>query len=932
MGKSLVIVESPAKARTINKYLGKDFIVKSSVGHVRDLPVSGSGRKVDPKARAKAAAITRKLPPAKRAAHRKKQSQKALIARMGIDPDKNWKASYEILPGKEKVVDTLVRLAENADEIYLATDLDREGEAIAWHLREVIGGKASRYKRVVFNEITKSAIEAAFESPGKLEMSRVNAQQARRLLDRVVGYMVSPLLWAKVARGLSAGRVQSVAVRLLVEREREIRAFVPDEYWEVYAQTLTASGEPIRLQVVKQRDETFRPTSQAETDAALAVLRAQSLEVVKREAKPTRTKPSAPYITSTLQQAASTRLSFSVKKTMMLAQRLYEAGHISYMRTDSTNLSSEAVGACRDFISSEFGDRYLPEAPLVYSSKEGAQEAHEAIRPSDVAAGPASILGLERDQERLYELIWRQFVACQMPPAEYLSTTLTVSAGDFELRTRGRILQFDGFTRAQPPAKSAQGDTTLPDVNEGEALRVTELEPMQHFTKPPPRYSEASLVRELEKRGIGRPSTYASIISTIQDRGYARLENRRFYAEKMGDVVTERLVESFSDLLDYGFTAQLEESLDEIARGEADWKEVLDEFYADFRRKLDQAGGEDGMRRNEPTDTDIECPQCGRNMQIRTASTGVFLGCSGYALPPKERCKSTINLTAGEEAIAVGEQEDDEAESRLLLKRRRCPRCDTSMDSYLIDEDRKLHVCGDNPDCPGFQVEHGKFAIKGYDGPVLECDKCGVEMQLKTGRFGKYFGCTSDDCKNTRKLLRSGEPAPPKADPIPMRHLACQKCDDFFLLRDGAAGIFLAASQFPKHRETRAPLVEDVVAVADQLDPKFAYLTRAPQTDPTGNKAKIRFLRKTREQYVMTEVDGKATGWKAFYNDGKWVEQIPEAHRTRKPRKQVKKKRTAKKSRKKKTARKASGSESSGRKKAPAAAKSSASLKRRAAR
>jgi len=934
MGKSLVIVESPAKARTINKYLGKDFIVKSSVGHVRDLPVSGSGKKVDPKARAKAAAYTRKLPPAKRAAHKKKQAQKALIARMGIDPEKDWKATYEILPGKEKVVAELTKLAKSADAIYLATDLDREGEAIAWHLQEVIGGDADRYRRVVFNEITKSAIEAAFEEPGSIEMSRVHAQQARRFLDRVVGYMVSPLLWSKVARGLSGGRVQSVAVRLLVEREREIRAFDPEEYWEVYADTTiapgaSAEGEALRLQVVKQAGEDFRPTSEEQTEVALEALRAASLEVVRREDKPTKTKPTAPYITSTLQQAASTRLSFSVKKTMMLAQRLYEAGHITYMRTDSTNLSAEAVAGCRDYILNELGERYLPEEALSYASKEGAQEAHEAIRPSDVAATPGSLAGLESDQERLYTLIWRQFVACQMPPAEYLSTSVAVQAGDFELRTRGRILQFDGFTRIQPPAKSAATDAVVPDVQVGDSLRPGEFDPRQHFTKPPPRFSEASLVRELEKRGIGRPSTYASIISTIQDRGYARVENRRFYAEKMGDVVTERLVESFADLLDYGFTAQMEESLDRVATGDAAWKQVLNEFYADFRKQLRVAQSDKGMRLNEPTDTDIPCPECGRHMQIRTASTGVFLGCSGYSLPPKERCKSTLNLTPGEEAIAVGE--DEEEESKLLLKRHHCPLCETSMDSYLIDEARKLHVCGNNPDCSGFEVEPGEFVIKGYDGPVLECDKCGEEMQLKTGRFGKYFGCTADDCKNTRKLLRSGQPAPPKADPIPMPHLLCEKCDDFFLLRDGAAGIFLAASQFPKYRETRAPLVEDVIAVKDKLDPKFEYLTRAPVQDPDGNKATIRFQRKTREQYVMSEVDGKATGWRAFYQDGKWVQQIPEKKAPRRKKAAAKKK--GRKTAKKATARaKPASKVSAGRKKAPATAKASSGRKRSAAR
>lgn len=931
MGKSLVIVESPAKARTINKYLGRDFVVKSSVGHIRDLPVSGSGKKVDPKARAAAAAKTRKMPPAKREKHKKAQAKKALFARMGIDPEKGWAANYEILPGKEKVVSELKKLAKDADQVYLATDLDREGEAIAWHLREVIGGDDARFKRVVFNEITKGAIQQAFEDPGELDLSRVNAQQARRFLDRVVGYMLSPLLWAKLARGLSAGRVQSVAVRLIVEREKEIRAFEPEEFWEVHADTRTAKKEALRLEVAKQAGENFRPTNEEQTNAALRLLEVADYVVSERKDKPTKTRPSAPYITSTLQQAASTRLGFSVKKTMMLAQRLYEAGHITYMRTDSTNLSAEAVATCRELIGADYGPRYLPEAPNSYSSKEGAQEAHEAIRPSDVTVKPGSIKGLERDQERLYDLIWRQFVACQMTPAEYLSTNLTVRAGDFELKTRGRILVFDGHTAAQPPTGKGDGNVALPDVQVGDALALEQLDPSQHFTKPPPRFGEASLVKELEKRGIGRPSTYASIISTIQDRGYVRLENRRFYAEKMGEIVTERLVENFGDLMDYGFTAALEEALDEVAVGDKEWKKVLGDFYEDFRAKLAAAEDKDGgMRSNDPTDTDIPCPRCGRPMQIRTASTGVFLGCSGYALPPKERCKSTINLVPGDEVEAVADDEEaGEEEARRLLEKRHCSRCGTAMDSYLVDESRRLHVCGDNPDCPGYEVEHGTFQIKGYDGPVLECDKCGEDMQLKSGRFGKYFGCTSDDCKNTRKLLRNGEPAPPKVDPIPMEHLRCEKCDDFFLLRDGAAGIFLAASQFPKHRETRAPTIEEIRSVEEKLDPKYKYLASAPLTDPDGRPAIVRFSRKEKEQYVTSEQDGKTTGWRAHYRDGQWVEERPPAKPARKAARVkggARKKAAARKPAKRK---KAAAKKKSGRKKA--AAKSTKASKKKAA-
>jgi DNA topoisomerase-1 len=869
MGKTLVIVESPAKAKTINKYLGNQYVVKSSVGHIRDLPTSGSAQKSDPKERAKQAALTRKLSPEQKVEHKKRKQKEQLIARMGIDPNKDWSAHYEILPGKEKVVDELRKLAKSADQIYLATDLDREGEAIAWHLREAIGGDDSRYRRVVFNEITKKAINEAFEKPSDLDLNRVNAQQARRFLDRVVGYMVSPLLWEKVARGLSAGRVQSVAVRLVVEREREIRAFIPDEYWELHADAQTQGDKAVRLEVVKQAGAAFKPTNEDQAMAAVKALQSASYEVVNREDRPTSSKPSAPFITSTLQQAASTRLGFGVKKTMMLAQRLYEAGYITYMRTDSTNLSNEAVDAAREFIGSQFGGEYLPPQPIRYSSKEGAQEAHEAIRPSDVNVTSDSLNGVDADAVRLYDLIRNQFLACQMTPARYLSTRVTVKAGAYELTTKGRVLQFDGYTRVMNFRGKSDEDQILPDMQVGESLTLKALDPSQHFTKSAPRYTEASLVKELEKRGIGRPSTYAAIISTIQDRGYVEVQNRRFYAQKMGDIVTDRLAESFPDLMDFSFTARMEEKLDDVAEGDINWKDLLNNFYTQFESELEAAQSADGgMRANDPTETDISCPACQRPMMIRTATTGVFLGCSGYALPPKERCKTTINLIPGDEVVAV--DADDEAESRLLLEKHRCGKCGSSMDSYLIDEKRKLHICGNNPDCDGFEVEEGNYRIKGYDGPVVECDKCSAEMHLKTGRFGKFFGCTNSECKNTRKLLKNGEVAPPKMDPVPMPELKCQKVDDTYILRDGASGLFLAASQFPRNRETRAPLVKELIPHKNAIDPKYHFLMEGPQQDEQGNPAQIRYSRKTKEQYLMTEVEGKATGWRAYFTNGMW--------------------------------------------------------------
>ncbi len=870
MAKNLVIVESPAKAKTINKYLGKDFIVKSSIGHIRDLPVSGSGEGVDGKARAKAAAETRKLGLTQKIAHKARKAKEQLVARMGIDPDKKWKANYQILPGKEKVVSELKKLAETSDRIYLATDLDREGEAIAWHLQQAIGGDPERYHRVVFNEITKKAIEASFAKPGKLDMKHVEAQQARRFLDRVVGFMVSPLLWAKVARGLSAGRVQSVAVKLLVEREQEIRAFIPEEYWELFADLLAAKlKEPLHFQVISQKGKEFKPVSEVQTRAAIAELEQAVYNVTSREDKPTTSKPKAPFITSTLQQAASTRLGFSVKKTMMMAQRLYEAGHITYMRTDSTQLSADAVTACREYIEQTFGEKYLPAKPIQYTSREGAQEAHEAIRPSDVRITENSsvLTAMERDAVRLYNLIWQQFVACQMTPARYTSSTIDVTANAYGLRIKGRIMEFDGYIRVFPSRDDE--DVVLPDLKVGSTLALKELLPAQHFTKPPPRYTEASLVKELEKRSIGRPSTYASIISTVQERGYVKLENRRFYALKMGDIVTERLCENFTDLMDYDFTANMENSLDDVAQGKKNWIRVLDDFYSNFTKQLEVAqSAEGGMRNNDPTDTNIECPLCKRHMQIRTGTTGVFLGCSGYNLPPKERCKSTLNLTSGDEAISV--DADEEAESRLLIKKHRCKLCDTAMDSYLLDENRKLHVCGNNPHCPGYEVEHGTYKLKGYDGPSLECDKCSSQMQLKTGRFGKYFGCTNTECKNTRKLMRSGEAAPPKMPAVPMPELKCVKVDDYYLLRDGASGLFLAASKFPRNRETRAPLVTELIPHKDEIDPKYHYLLAAPKKDPDGNPAILRFSRKTREQYVQSEIDDKPSGWSAYFEGGKW--------------------------------------------------------------
>lgn len=865
MSKSLVIVESPAKAKTINKYLGSQYVVKSSVGHICDLPTAGSGtgEKAKP-------VSTKGLSAEEKNKIKAEKDRAALVKRMGIDPYDDWKANYQILPGKEKVVAELKSLAKKSDHIYLATDLDREGEAIAWHLREVIGGDDSRFSRVVFNEITKKAIEKAFQHPAHINMDQVNAQQTRRFLDRVVGFMVSPLLWKKVARGLSAGRVQSVAVKLVVEREREIKAFQPEEFWEIEALTQTSKKEDLRLDVVQYKGKKFEPKNEKEAQSAVDFLNKSHYVVTDLETKPTGSKPRAPFITSTLQQTASTRLGFGVKKTMMLAQRLYEAGYITYMRTDSTNLSQDALNMARSYIESHFGKDYLPAKPNFYSSKENAQEAHEAIRPSDVKTLADHLSGMDKDAVRLYDLIWRQFVACQMPAAQYDSTTVTVMAGDYELKAKGRILRFDGWTKVLPQVGKNLEDQILPAVSLNETLALKTVSPSQHFTKPPARFTEAALVKELEKRGIGRPSTYAAIISTIQERGYVRIENRRFYAEKMGEIVTDRLNQSFTDLMSYDFTANMENVLDQIASGEKNWKAELNQFFKDFSTQLSTAELDElegGMKPNSLVLTNIDCPTCSRKMAIRTASTGVFLGCSGYALPPKERCKTTINLIPEAELLNVL---DEASETKALMDRKRCPKCGTAMDSYIIDPHHKLHICGNNPNCDGYLVEQGQFKIKGYDGPIVECDKCGADMHLKLGRFGKYMGCTN--CDNTRKILKNGEVAPPKEEPVHFPELKCEKSDAYFVLRDGASGVFMSAHNFPKSRETRPAKVAELALYRDRLPEKLRYLADAPQKDPEGNEAIIRFSRKEKHQYVTSEKNGKATKWIVDYIDGKWVE------------------------------------------------------------
>jgi len=874
MSKTLVIVESPAKAKTISKYLGPDYIVKSSVGHIRDLP---KGKSKKP---AQRNTIPKDLPEDEKRRLKKINERKRLVRRMGIDPDNGWAANYEIIPEKEKVIKELKTAAKSVESIFLATDLDREGEAIAWHLKEALGRDKFNYSRVRFNQITKDAILESFEDPKEIDTSLVEAQQARRFLDRVVGFELSPLLWAKIARNLSAGRVQSVALRLLVEREHSIQKFKPDEFWEISFNAENEKNNGIVFNLNRKKSDPLLQADEAKKIEEL--ISSSNLLLSEVTQKPVKSKPKPPFITSTLQQAASTKLGFNVKRTMRTAQKLYENGLITYMRTDAPALSPESIADARMYIETNLGDKYLTNAPRIYSSSENAQEAHEAIRPTNASTKSEVLISSSDEEKRLYELIWQQFIGSQLPDAEYLATNAKIQLDEYLFSATGREVIFDGFTRIVKSKSDDQDANILPPLAVNQELILKDLENKQKYTKPPARFSEAALVKELEKRGIGRPSTYANIISTIQDRGYVEIQNRRFFVKKIGMIVTDRLVSSFDDIMNYSFTANFENELDRIANGELNWKEVLNSYYSAFQDDLSSAMDEgNGMVPNLPTMTNINCPECKKNkLTIRNASNGVFLGCAGYSLAGDEQCKKTLNLISGDEAVSV----DDQEEAEHLVTKRRCPKCDMSMDNYLLDENHKLHVCSNNPDCDGFEVEEGFFKIKGYDGPTLSCHKCGSEMQLKTGRFGKYFGCMNDNCGATRALQRNGEPKPIVMEPI-TTEIPCVKFEDIYLLRDSMKGLFLAASKYPKNRETRAPSVEEFnQAVTEEtlLDAckyienqgKHTHLLNAPKKDADGNPYIIRYNKVEDTHYLSSEKDGKKTGNTASHDGDKWVEVV----------------------------------------------------------
>jgi len=688
MGKSLVVVESPAKAKTINKILGKDFVVKSCMGHVRDLP---------PK-------------------------------ELGIDIDNEFKPHYVTIRGKGKVLTELRKAAQGAETIYLATDPDREGEAIAWHVQQAIARKDAVVKRILFNEITPRAVREAVDHSGELDLDKINAQQARRVLDRLVGYEISPLLWKVIHSGLSAGRVQSVALRLICERDKEIDVFEPDEYWSIEALLSVAGQESFRAKLLQYQGAKVEIACEAEAERILAELKQQQCQIREVKTRDQLRRPAPPFTTSTLQQECARRLRYSVKRTMAVAQQLYEGmemdgevrGLITYMRTDSVRVADEAVQDVRGQISRLYGDDYVPEKPNTYKTKKSAQDAHEAIRPTSVELRPEDIKGLlSPEQGKVYELIWKRFVASQMKPQVLSITTVNIEAGDYLMRATGSSVKFPGFTLLYTESKEDEEEEVASGVpanmTEGTVLEQKELIPEQHFTKPPPRYTEASLVKELEADGIGRPSTYAQIITTIQDREYVeKVDNRYFVATERGHTVNKLLVETFPHIFNVAFTAQMEDRLDLIEEGQDAWVGTVSEFYNSWRDDLKQAN----ERRRElkqalQEESDIVCEECGRNMVIKWGRNGRFLACPGYPA-----CKNTKPLPEDQEQVETDEI-CDQCQSPMVVKTGRYGR-------FL--------ACSAYPEC-----KNVKPFFLGIPCPEDGCEGQLVEKQSRKGKI--FYGC-----------------------------------------------------------------------------------------------------------------------------------------------------------------------------------------------
>jgi len=746
--KSLVIVESSTKARTISRYLGDQFVIEASSGHIMDLP--------------------------------KKE--------LGVDVTDDFKPRYVVIPDKKKILKKLKDRAANSDEIYLALDPDREGEAIAWFLYENLKLSPEKTHRVLFYEITRDAVRKAMENPGNVDQKKVNAQQARRILDRLVGYKISPILWGPFRPGISAGRVQTVALRLICEREKEIDGFATEEYWTIHAHLLTAGGEAVEARLVKYKGEDpVIPDSGAAEKIVQAI--GDGPFVIKGiERKSRKKNPSPPFITSTLQQDASRKLGFSASKTMSVAQSLYEgvdlgkekrAGLISYMRTDSVRIAPSALEEAREWINKHFGGDYVPDKPRVYKSKRRVQDAHEAIRPTSVLRSPDAIgKYLDKDQSRLYELIWKRFLACQMSPAVYDVTVVDIPVGDCLLRASGSVLRLPGYLKVQGmPDQSVKGDkddeVLLPDLKEGEELSLDRIEPGQHFTQPPPRYSEGTLIKELELLDIGRPSTYATIVRTLKSRNYIRVEKRKFIPVDLGKAVNEVLTGSFPVIFQVEFTRHMEAALDKVESGEEGWQEVLREFYEPFSKSLDRAEGrikdilETTLKELSEPD-DWTCEKCGKNMVVKWTKEEALLGCSGY---PK--CQNIRPLVRQEPVVT------DE----------KCPKCQSPLQV-------KRGRYGSFLACPGYPDCRFTKKIGGEDEPAAppreeKCDLCGGDMLLKVGRYGRFLACSNyPDCKGT-KSLSIGVPCPEDG------------CEGELVERRGKRGkAFYGCSRYPECRFT----------------------------------------------------------------------------------------------------------------------------------
>ncbi len=728
MAKSLIIVESPAKTRTIRQFVGKNYEIEASMGHVRDLPKS----------------------------------------KLGVDVEDNFKPHYMALRDRSAMLKKLGAAVQKADTVYLATDPDREGEAIAWHLVQAL--KIANPRRIEFNEITRRAVTEALARPRAVDMKRVDAQQARRVLDRLVGYTLSPLLQKKMHKwGLSAGRVQSVAVRLICEREREIQAFVPEEYWDIFAQVTPDEPEnAFEVKLVEKGGSKAKIENEEQAQQVLAEIWESAPRVAKVKVTDQSRRPAAPFTTSTLQQEAANRLGLSARRTMRLAQALYEGiemgeeGHvglITYMRTDSTRVAQEAQTAARELIASTYGEDYLPPRPPQYAARAGAQEAHEAIRPTVPARTPDQVAKLlqDEDQVRLYRLIWSRFVASQMADMRLRITTVDVEAGEYLLRGRGVHVLFPGFSVLQP---TRDVESVMPLVTEGQALTLLGASATQKFTEPPARYSEASLVRALEAKGIGRPSTYAAIIGTIQDRGYVYLETKHFRPTDLGFAVTDQLVTHFPDVINVEFTADMEAKLDQIEEGEANWVETVRGFYTPFKQRLDEAEVNMQDVRLKPQETNEVCDVCGKPMVLRVGKRGPFLACSGYP-----DCTNT-------RPVGDAEGEKKPAKPAAEPTDQVCDKCGSPMVIRTGRRGRFL-ACSAYPKCRNAKPLPEEEAAMAALAQGQTCPNCGGPMAVKRGRYGPFLGCLRyPECKGIKKLAK--QPAAPANGEPPSSEIAAQ--------------------------------------------------------------------------------------------------------------------------------------------------------------